>query len=304
MRGRMPSPARRYSSAGLRLFLVLALYAAQSAVCAAEIRSGTVNAADEVEIGYSVRGSGLPAIVFIHGWANDSSYWDAQLDLFASERQVVAIDLAGHGVSGGGRAIHSMQSFGGDVRSVLEALDLGDVILVGHSLGGPVAVEAALAMPGRVRGLVGVDTLQRLSLDLGGEQIDGFLAPFRADFFRSTAAWVARMFPAEADSALRHEIVADMALSDPRIGVDALEELLLWLSNDCEGALSHLRVPLHAINSDRVPTDGEALAAALPGYQLHQISGVGHFPMREDPETFNALLARVLALLDTPPRGE
>ncbi len=61
---------------------------------------GTVAAPDGVSIAYTVRGSGSPALVFIHGWMCDQSFWDAQVEPFSEFHTVVTIDLAGHGLSG------------------------------------------------------------------------------------------------------------------------------------------------------------------------------------------------------------
>src|SRR3954463_16548048 len=66
-------------------------------------RTGTAKSADGVPIHYEVQGSGEPALVFVHGWAIDSRYWDAQVPVFARTHRVVTLDLAGHGRSGRGR---------------------------------------------------------------------------------------------------------------------------------------------------------------------------------------------------------
>lgn len=115
--------------------------------------------ADGVPIHYDVRGNGVPALIFIHGWCCDRSYWQKQMDYFAPLHTVVAIDLAGHGDSGLNRETWSMEAFGQDVAAVVEGLDLRQVILIGHSLGGTVMIAAALQLPGRVIALIGADTL-------------------------------------------------------------------------------------------------------------------------------------------------
>ncbi len=122
-------------------------------------REGTVRSADGTPIHYLVDGSGEPALVLIHGWACDASYWDNQVPAFAATHRVVRVDLAGHGASGAQRARYTVQAFGEDVRAVVEQEKLGRVILVGHSMGGDVMLEAARLLPGKVLGLVAVDTL-------------------------------------------------------------------------------------------------------------------------------------------------
>ncbi|MGI0150297.1 MAG: alpha/beta fold hydrolase [Thermoplasmata archaeon] len=143
---------------------------------------GTVKSTDGVDIRYEVEGRGAPAIVFVHGWSCDRTYWRAQIEHFAKSHLVVAIDLAGHGDSGPGRKDWTIEAFGADVRAVLEALDLRDAVLVGHSMGGPVIVEASRLAPDRVAALVAVDTLADVEGKMSPEELEGFLAPMRADF--------------------------------------------------------------------------------------------------------------------------
>ncbi|MFC2038592.1 alpha/beta fold hydrolase, partial [Chloroflexota bacterium] len=119
-----------------------------------------VNSADGVSIAYSVSGSGSPPLVFVHGWCCDKNYWDPQLSHFSQNHKVVAIDLAGHGDSGLERDEWSMSAFGEDVAAVIRELDIEQVILIGHSMGGPVIIEAAQIVPERIAGLIGVDTFQ------------------------------------------------------------------------------------------------------------------------------------------------
>ncbi|HSL83506.1 MAG TPA: alpha/beta fold hydrolase, partial [Thermoanaerobaculia bacterium] len=119
--------------------------------------TATVEAADGVPIVYEVSGpaeAAGPALVFVHCWACDRTYWREQVDVFAADHRVVTLDLAGHGESGAGREAWTVTGLAGDVRAVVEALAreerLERVILIGHSMGGPVSLEAARLMPERV----------------------------------------------------------------------------------------------------------------------------------------------------------
>src|SRR5947207_15702524 len=91
---------------------------------------GTVPSPDGVPIHYETRGQGEPALVFVHGWAIDSRYWDGQVPVFARDHRVVTLDLAGHGRSGRGRKDWTVEAFAGDVRAVVEGLGLEEVGLV------------------------------------------------------------------------------------------------------------------------------------------------------------------------------
>src|SRR4051794_35770106 len=104
---------------------------------------GVATSEDGVQVSFESRGTAAPAVVFVHGWSCDRRYWQRQLDHFAERHQVVAVDLGGHGESGSGRTNWTMPSFAADVVSVVEDLALGPMVLVGHSMGGDVVVEAA-----------------------------------------------------------------------------------------------------------------------------------------------------------------
>lgn len=99
---------------------------------------GLVTSADGIHIAYETRDEGTPALVFVHGWSCDRTYWDGRLPAFSRQFKVVALDLAGHGESGLGRKTWTMGAFGRDVAAVVEKLGLDRVILIGHYLKLPV----------------------------------------------------------------------------------------------------------------------------------------------------------------------
>jgi pimeloyl-ACP methyl ester carboxylesterase len=243
--------------------------------------------ADGVPIHYEAHGAGIPALVFVHGWSCDRSYWEKQLGHFARHYQVVAVDLAGHGESGLNRQAWTMPAFGADVAAVLEKLGLEQVVLIGHSMGGPVIIEAARRMPDRVIGLVGVDTYRNIEETWTPEQINEILAPFRSNFAEATQKFVRGMFTPESDHALVERIVADMSAAPPEVGIGAMGGNRRNASN-LAAALPAIKAPIVAINSDYRPNDIEA--AQRHGIKMVFMSGVGHFVMLEDAETFNSLL--------------
>jgi len=104
-------------------------------------------------------------VILVHGWSCDSTYWSEQLPALRRHFDVITIDLAGHGKTPATRADFSMASFGRDVAEVVAQLPASQpIVLVGHSMGGPVAVEAALLLGERVRGVIGVDTFASIGL--------------------------------------------------------------------------------------------------------------------------------------------
>ena len=89
----------------------------------------SVLSADSVMIYYEAHGQGDPALVFVHGWSCDRSYWSRQVESFKDKYLVVTIDLAGHGQSGTNRTEWTMERFGDDVAAVVNKFGLEEVVL-------------------------------------------------------------------------------------------------------------------------------------------------------------------------------
>lgn len=251
----------------------------------------SVASADGVMIHYEVAGEGEPTLVFVHGWSCDRSYWNAQVDEFAKTYRVVTVDMGGHGESGLGRDEWTLPAFGADVAAVVNKLNPDKAVLIGHSMAGGVNIQAALKLPGRVVGLIGVDTYQEFGTGFSSEQIAGFSAPFRADFAATMDGFVRGMFPENADSALVDRVASDMSAAPPEVAINTLEN---YISDNTPEALKEVRVPIWAINSDMWPTTLEANRTHAASFELKLMPGIGHFVMMEDPAAFNRLLHETL----------
>jgi pimeloyl-ACP methyl ester carboxylesterase len=275
------------------IILVLLLIALIGLSCQGQSGSpstGTAISVDGVTIRYYQAGAGTPALVFVHGWCADRSYWIAQMPHFTERYQVVTLDLAGHGESGLDREDWTMAAFGQDVAAVVDELDLAQVVLIGHSMGGPVVMEAARLMPDRVIGLVGVDNFHNMDETYSKGQFEEFLRPMRANFVEATDGFVRAMFPPSADSALVEQIAADISSAPRGVGIAAMEGFFLWFQADFPGVSQGIMAPLHCINSDVYPTQVETNRRYFPSFRVSVMSGVGHFAHMEDPVTFNRLL--------------
>ena len=278
-----------------RCLLIASLFAGAAAQADERLTHGVTQAKDGVELHYESGGSGSPALVFIHGWNCDRSYWSAQLPFFAATHQVVAIDLAGHGDSGINRETWSMANFGADVAAVADALQLKDIILVGHSMGGPVALEAARLLKGRVKMVIGADTLSDVSLRYADEQLAGMLAAMAADFSGTVEGLVrSSFFLPTSEPALIDQIARDMSAAPPAAGIGAFEGFARWFDEDVEKTMADIDVPIRLINSDYRPTNTLAGQALTASFEATLMSGVGHFVMQEDPAQFNAIMAELL----------
>jgi pimeloyl-ACP methyl ester carboxylesterase len=257
-----------------------------SAMPASVVRE-TVISHDGVPISYEVRGTGAAALVFVHGWSCKRSSWAGQLEPFSREFQVVAVDLAGHGESGTGRESWTIAAFGEDVAAVVKKLGLRRIVLIGHSMGGDVIIEAARRLPGRVAGLVWVDTYRRLGDPMTPDEVQAFVAPFRTAFQESASAFFRGMFPPGSNPALVERMAGDVAAAPPAIALKVMEAALSF-EGEVMAALPELKLPLIAINPDYRPTHFESMKRF--GIDVVLMPGVGHFLMMENPEGFNPLL--------------
>lgn len=242
---------------------------------------------DGIRIAYEAHGEGSPALVFVHGWSCDRGYWKGQLGPFSGQFRVVAVDLAGHGESGLGRGEWTIEAFGRDVAGVVESLDLPRLILIGHSMGGDVTVEAARCLRGRVAALVWIDVYNRLGTPMTDDEIRALAERFRVNFAQATQRFVRGMFSPHCDPALVERVVADMAAAPPEVALGSLESAKKF-EREIPSALGELSLPVVAINADDRPTDVASLARH--GVEVVVMPKTSHFLMMEDPERFNGLL--------------
>ncbi len=253
---------------------------------------GIAAAPDGLLVHFDDTGSGDTALVFVHGWSCDRSYWDAQVEPLSKTYRVVRLDMGGHGESGTDRQAWNIPTFAQDVQAVVEKLDLQRVILVGHSMGGYVILEASKIMPDRVVGLIPVDSLHEIKGPISQEQVDAFLKDMRDDFPVGVETFVrGQMFTEDADPELVDRIAADMAAGNPEVGIGAIES---FLDFDLVALLPQIEVPIHCINADKWPTDVDKGKELADSFEVTVMPGLGHFLHMEDPDAFNRNLDQVV----------
>src|SRR4051812_47102342 len=114
---------------------------------------------------FARRGGGAPPLVFVHGFACTHEDWRAQLDYFEGTNEVLACDLRGHGRTPGRPHECSIEHYGGDVAALVSNLEIARALLVGHSMGCRVVLEAARLIADKVAGLVLVDGSRNATSD-------------------------------------------------------------------------------------------------------------------------------------------
>src|SRR5262245_21479741 len=256
---------------------------------------GTIVADDGVKLVYEVRGKGDTALVFLHGWCGERGWWKHQMDAFANDYRVVAVDQAGHGESGKDRKEWTAASLAADVETVVKKLALKRGVLVGHSMGGPVALAAAKRLPGTVIAVVGVDTLQNVEFKWPEEQSKQFLAAVEMDFKGTVRSGLKGMLPEKVDPELAKRLIEGAEGQDPKMAIGYMRDM--WRV-DQKGLMKDAKVPIRCINSSGgfqfyVPTAAD-VNKKYADFKAVFLEGVGHFPMLEKPAEFNDKLREVL----------
>lgn len=253
---------------------------------------------DSAKIHYVSFGEGDEAIVFIHGWTCDSTFWKAQAPVYEKTRSLL-IDLPGHGQSDKPDIPYTMELFARAVDAMMTDAKVRKATLVGHSMGTPVAVQVLRMFPEKVAGLVIVDGFvpQPPKDDAEREKqksrFAGIVKAYRSPDYRTAAMrMIDSMFTKQTGPPLQEQIRTKM-LSAPRYVMASAMEGMAAMPPLTE---SYPQLPVEAImmkRSNSAPYQ-EFLKQRfrLLGYQ--EFDGAGHFLMMEQPERFNELLREFL----------
>ncbi len=302
----MPHNTRSSGLRAVRIALVAPVLAALAAgmggaACGRGSQVRRVRSADGVEIAYTARGAGSPALVFIHGGLADRTFWEPQLEQLSAEFRVVALDLAGHGESGRNRPHWRIAAFAEDVRAVVDAEKLDRMVLVGNSMGGPVALEAAPLLRGRVIGVIGVDTFQNVTIRPDPSFWHARAAAFRKDFAGSCAEMAKALFHPDADATLRASVEKRLCGADPTVAADLLDAFATY---DQAQAARAAGVPIRAIVGDLFAVNLAADRSVVPDFDAVVMRDAGHFPMLERPAEFDRILVAMVHELAARPAAQ
>lgn len=271
-----------------------------AAAAAVPTGPGSTRSADGVEIAYTVHRVGTPTLVLVHGWMCNQGYWGTQIAPLSEHFGVVTVDLPGHGSSGRNRTSWSIEAFGDDVGAVIAHLGLEKVVVAGHSMGGLVAVAAARKLPGKVIGVIGIDTLHDAGRRWDPEEVERLLSALEQAFVPTCDGFVRGMFVAGTDATLVDRIASDMCSGPVDIGAALLR---VYVAYDLAAAFAEARVPIRALNSDLWPTNLEGNRSRAD-FDAVILKGYGHFLMQEAPEELaKALVETVSAIAGSRLRG-
>ncbi|MFN2513193.1 MAG: alpha/beta fold hydrolase [Pyrinomonadaceae bacterium] len=248
---------------------------------------------DGARIHYQSYGKGREALVLIHGWTCNLDYWRDQVPDFAKRNRVIALDLPGHGRSDKPELAYTMDLFARAVDAVMRDAKVERAVLVGHSMGTPIARQFYRKYPDKTLAIVIVDGGLR---PFGDKKMrDGFVEAFRAPNYKEAGM---KMFEAMAGPQLpaeTQEFIKTSFLNTPqRVLVSAME----GMNDESLYGPDKMNVPVLAIlaKSPFWPADTEQFFRSLaPNLDFHMWEGVGHFLMMERPKQFNEAVIAFLS---------
>ncbi|MDP2874735.1 MAG: alpha/beta hydrolase [Holophaga sp.] len=253
----------------------------------------------DIQIAYTDRGSGIP-LVFLHGFPLNRDAWSKQVDAFRIAFRVIVPDLRGFGESESSRGAVSMSCFAEDLLTLLQHLKTGPIILVGHSMGGYIALAFAKAFPQMLRGLVLVGTKAAADSPEAAEARRGTAEKVRLEGVSVVVDPMAvkMLSSSNTDSAMASSVRALMTSSKSEGLVSAL--LGMAERQDAGAWLETITVPTLIITGadDMIipPGESEVLAKAIPNATLKVIPEAGHLVAFEQADAFNEILREWFSL--------
>jgi len=236
-----------------------------------------------IRLAYDRRGKGTP-LVLLHGYPLDHHLWDEVVPLLQDQFDVILPDLRGFGGSSTVDSFYTMEDIASDIAGLLDFLGIPKAIIVGHSMGGYVALAFARLYPERVAGLCLVSS--QVLADTPAKREDRFkTAAEVAD--KGIATVVEAMTPKfTSDTRLQEFARNSMEQQQPAAYIGALKAMGERV--DSTPFLSRMDYPVVIVHGDAdnlIPIDrAREVKAALPSAYLVEISGAGHMPMMEVPE--------------------
>jgi 3-oxoadipate enol-lactonase len=230
-------------------------------------------------------------LVLLHGEGGSAQLWARQIGPLGVEHSPIAIDLPGHGRSTGLDGPATLAEAAAVVTAVLTAIGAPPAVLIGHGMGGQIALVAALERPDLVRAVVTIGAAARPDVaDRLVEQLEQVVQGRLGQQFDTP------FFGEQADVAVMRELWGEIVKTDPRV---RLADLLAYRASDLRDALPRVAVPVLVLQggADRLCARERAdeLAAAIPGARCAVVEGAGHVAHLERPEAVSQAITDFVA---------
>ena len=234
-----------------------------------------------------VRGSGGVPVVLIPSLAGTVRQWAAQLSHLSSTRRVVAVDLRGHGKSHAPRANDfSPEDYARDIEAVLDALNIREAVIVGHSMGSAVALAFGREHPSRVRGLLLVDPVDDPFKRPANSGFETFLKALEGPDYTTLIDSYWQQILANGTPETTSVVLADLKATPQRTVLESMRALVRF---DSSGALAAHTGPVMSVTTvfNDFPSSLHHVHPALPHHRMTEVS---HWLHLDRPAEFNRVL--------------
>ena len=244
---------------------------------------------NQVQLAHDDLGTGPDNLLMIHGAYGDRSVYSNQVAFFAPTHRVVTLDLRGHGETAKPNEKYSIEQFADDVAGLATKLGVDHADVVGHSMGGVVAVELAHRHPDLVRAIA---TLDSPSIIPGWTA--GHMGPYTEAIHSSSFRQILKEFLDVAslpvdDPSRREKSLRSIDDVPHHVVTATWDALIDW---DPDSALRAMEVPLLYLDHGQPSLDYDALRMLCPQLITGQTVGAGHRALQEVPDQVNQMLAR------------
>jgi non-heme chloroperoxidase len=231
-------------------------------------------------------------VVLLHGWSCDRRTWSLCLPHLRGLR-IAVCDLAGHGESEGGAPGWTIERFARDIALLIDHLQMRQVTLVGHSMGGRVALEVAAHVPDRIAAVIAVDSITtgKLPSRLYRAAFAAYMSLLKRRFEPMIGREFGWMFRDDTDADLVRELTATILGTRRDVALDAWESSGLY---PVGARLQSLRLPIWSVNSSALRVHDASLRSSRRDHEITRIEGTGHFLMLERPREVSAALQRLI----------
>ncbi len=242
---------------------------------------------DGVKLAYVDTGSGDPPLLFIHGWCCNHTHWRDQIPEFAQRHRVVAVDLRGTGDSHAPDQDYTVPEFVDDVVWLTREIGLERPVIIGHSMGGQIALNIARKHPELTLGAVFVDAVMMPFPEQFQPLLASTIEGMKSPAYRETTTKFVKsfLFNTESPTAMKDDIAEAMAMAPQRLMHTAIA------STTAEGNMlpGPIPVPSLFVRAATLPATEDDLKARYPGMQVATVD-CAHFIQMEKPQEFNAIL--------------
>jgi pimeloyl-ACP methyl ester carboxylesterase len=239
---------------------------------------------DGARIHYKSYGKGRDALVLVHGWTCNLDHWRDQIPDLSKRNRVVVLDLPGHGQSDKPQITYSMDLFANAIDAVMRDAKVERAVVMGHSMGTPVARQFYRKYPKKTLGIIIVDGGLR---PFGTKEMrEQFLAMFRSPNYKEAGAQMFTQMMGTLTPPDQERVKVSFTNTPQHVLVSAMESM----NQESLYTPDKIDVPVFAIlaKSPFWPPDSEQFFRSLaPDFEMQWWEGVGHFLMMEKPKQFN-----------------